>query len=264
VVAVTGECDVDHVIPYGPATIIVAGKLRIIKDTEPEGDPMSENQTSRETNFTSTQAYVLAAICLLVGIALGYFFRGSASPAAANASGGAAMQTAAAPMSQAAQQRVTPEQLKHMADTQAQPLLARLQSSPNDPALLAQIGNVYYDTQSYQEAIKYYDQSLKADPRNADVRTDLGTAYYYLGDADRALQEFRTVLKNDPKHGQTMFNMGMVQWQGKGDVKGAVEIWEHLLQTVPNFPDRAKVEQLVEKAKAHTTTPPALRPTNPQ
>jgi tetratricopeptide (TPR) repeat protein len=224
---------------------------------------MPDNQTSQENSFTSMQAYMLAAICLLVGVALGYLFRGSASPAAANALGSAAIQTAAAPRPQGAQQTVTPQQLKHMADTQAQPLLARLKSSPNDPALLAQIGNVYYDTQIYQEAIKYYDQSLKADPQNADVRTDLGTSYYYLGDADRALQEFRTVLKNDPKHGQTMFNMGMVQWQGKGDVKGAVEIWERLLQTVPDFPDRAKVQQLVEKAKAHTTTPPSAKTDKP-
>src|ERR1700690_3345191 len=35
--------------------------------------------------WTGTQAYVLAAFCLLLGVALGYLFRGSASPAAAQA-----------------------------------------------------------------------------------------------------------------------------------------------------------------------------------
>jgi cytochrome c-type biogenesis protein CcmH/NrfG len=161
------------------------------------------------------------------------------------------------------QGRVTPEQLKHMADKQAEPLLARLQSSPNDPALLAQVGNVYYDTRIYSEAIKFYDQSLKADPKNPDVRTDLGTSYYYLGDADRALQEFHTVLKYDPKHAQTMFNMGMVQWQGKGDAKAAVASWEQLLKAVPDYPDRAKVQQLIEKAKAHSDMAPGTKTDKP-
>ena len=34
---------------------------------------------------TGTQAYLLAAFCLVLGVALGYLFRGSASPAAQSA-----------------------------------------------------------------------------------------------------------------------------------------------------------------------------------
>ena len=37
---------------------------------------------SSPTNWTSLQAYLLAAFCLLLGVALGYLFHGSASPAA--------------------------------------------------------------------------------------------------------------------------------------------------------------------------------------
>jgi len=210
-----------------------------------------------QNHWTGLQAYMLAVVCLLVGIAMGYFFRGSAS----NAAPGSAGANSGAPQAPQGmgQGRVTPEQLKHMADKQAEPLLSQLKANPNDPALLAQVGNVYYDTQSYSEAIKYYDQSLEADPKNPDVRTDLGTSYYYLGDPDRALREFQTVLQYDPKHGQTIFNMGMVQWQGKGDAKAAVASWQQLLKAVPDYPDRAKVEQLIEKAKAHTNMAPGTK-----
>ncbi len=214
-----------------------------------------------QSNWTSVQAYSLAVICLLVGIAMGYLFRGSAAaPAAASADVASSGSGAAAA---ATQQRVTPEQLRRMAEKQAEPLMAQLQSNPNDPALLAQVGNIYYDTQTYNEAIKFYDRSLKADPANADVRTDLGTSYYYLGDADRALQEFHTALKYDPKHAQTIFNMGMVQWQGKGDVKAAVASWEQLLKVVPDYPERKKVEQLIEKAKAHANMAPGTKTDKP-
>ena len=65
--------------------------------------------------------------------------------------------------------------------------MAELSRQPNDAELLAKIGNIYYDTQQFQEAINYYDRALKVDPKNANVRTDRGTAFYYLGDADRGL-----------------------------------------------------------------------------
>lgn len=212
--------------------------------------------------WSSLQAYSLAVVCLIVGLAMGYLFRGSASVTADAGSTAASSPPQGMP-SGMGQQQVTPEQLKHMADKQAEPLLARLRTTPDDPALLAQIGNIYYDTQSYRDAIQYYDQSLKIDPRNADVRTDLGTSYFYLGDADRAIQEFQIALQKDSKHAQTMFNLGMVQWQGKGDVKAAVASWERLLNTVPDYPERAKVEQLVKKAKSHMNMAPGTKTDKP-
>lgn len=212
-------------------------------------------------NWTSIQAYVLATICLVVGIAVGYLLRGSAGgdtrpqPSAAPAAASAGMP--------ATNSQPTPEQLKHMADTQAQPILAQLTGSPNDPKLLAQAGNVYYDAQQYRNAVDYYGRSLQADPKDANVRTDMGTAYFYLGDPDRALQEFQTALKSDPKHGQTMFNMGMVLWQGKGDISGAVAAWEKLLKTVPDYPERARVEEMLAKAKQHANIKPGSKTSKP-
>lgn len=40
------------------------------------------NRATSTEQWTSVQAYVLAVICLLVGIAGGWFIRGSKSPAA--------------------------------------------------------------------------------------------------------------------------------------------------------------------------------------
>ena len=45
-----------------------------------------------------------------------------------------------------------------MADKQAAPLLEQLKSKPNDPALIAQIGNMYYDAQVFPMAIDYYQK----------------------------------------------------------------------------------------------------------
>jgi len=224
---------------------------------------MAQSNTA-SSNWTSTQAYVLAIICLVIGVAVGYFVRGSASPASPEvASAQAPASAAPAGMGGMDPNKVTPDQLRHMVEKQVEPTLQQLKSNPTDPSLLAQVGNVYYDTQLYQDAIGYYEKSLNSDPKNVGVRTDLGTAYFYLGDADRAISEFKKALAQDPKHGQTLYNLGMVQWQGKGDVNAAVSAWETLLKTVPDYPDRSKVEQLVSKAKAHANMKPGEKTSKP-
>jgi hypothetical protein len=48
----------------------------------------------------------------------------------------------------------SPEQMKRMADTQAEPLLAKLKADPGNPQLLANVGNVYYDAQQFPIAIE--------------------------------------------------------------------------------------------------------------
>ena len=55
-------------------------------DTKPEFKEQYMTQSAQDSNnsqglgFTSVQAYTLAVITLVIGIAVGYFARGSASP----------------------------------------------------------------------------------------------------------------------------------------------------------------------------------------
>jgi len=214
---------------------------------------MGDTKTSGK--WTSTQAYVLSVICLLVGVAVGYLARGSASvdPAAvqAQAPPGATVPQTGMPPGTA--QQPTPEQLRQMADTQAQPLLAQLKSNPNNVSLLAQIGNIYYDAQQYPDAVKYYEDSLKLDPKATDVRTDMATAYHLMGQSDRAVQEYEQVLKIDGKHANALFNEGMVKWQDKMDLNGAIAAWKRLLETNPNYPQKDRVQKLIDEAQQHLT-----------
>jgi tetratricopeptide (TPR) repeat protein len=223
------------------------------------------NQQARNTgtNWTGTQAYVLAIICLVVGVAIGYLLRGSAAPATPVAT--QASNTAPAGMggTDSAQQPPSAEQMKHMADKQAEPLLAQLKDKPNDPQLLYNVGNVYYDTQNYPEAIAYYEKSLAQNPKSADVRTDMATAYFYSGDVDKALTEFDVVLKENPNHANALFNQGMVRWKGKMDVAGAVASWKKLLQANPNYERRAEVETFIAQAEKHANLKPGQKTNKP-
>ena len=198
--------------------------------------------------WTSTQAYVLAVFCLVLGVALGYLFRGSAAPASASV-------TNPADSTEQGQNQSSPHgnpaQQKAMLDRAAAPLIEALQKNPTDFEADVKLGNLYYDGQQYGEAIRYYESALKLQPENADVRTDLGTSYWYTGNADKAIAEFQKALKVRPDHPGTLFNMGVVKWQGKLDPAGAVAAWKELLRKNPDYPQKQQVEDLITKAEQH-------------
>lgn len=206
------------------------------------------SQTRNTMNWSSSQAYTLAVVCLLLGTAGGWLIRGSQSPAATVETASAA---APSGMGTGMGAQPGPEQLKKMADTQAAPLIEKLKSDPNNAGLLASVGNVYYDTQQYPTAIDYYQRSLNAQPANAGVRTDMATAYWYLGNADDAIREFNKALTYEPNKPNTLFNLGVVQWQGKMDINSAVSTWKKLLETNPNYDNKEKVLQLIAQAQKH-------------
>ena len=181
--------------------------------TKPSLSTISSTRITRE--WTGTQAYVLATFCLLLGVALGYLFRGSASPATAPAS---ASTTATASSSSGRgihQPEADPNAQAALAQAAA-PLLDEVRKDPNDYDSLVKLGDLYYDGKQFPSAIQYYQRALAIHPENPDVRTDMGTAYWYTGNADRALAELQMSLKYRPGHPQTLFNLGWVRWQGKG------------------------------------------------
>ena len=122
---------------------------------------------------------------------------------------------------------------------------------------------MYYDARQYKEAIDYYERALEGDPNNTNIRTDLGTAYWYIGDADHALAEFDRVLRREPTKANALFNRGIVKWQGKMDVKGAVADWEALLKADPNYRERPQVEQMLAQAKKHLNIKPGEKTSQP-
>ena len=202
----------------------------------------SPSTTNTGSTWTNAQAYVLAAFCLLLGVALGYLFRGSASPQA---------QAAAAPQAVAPQTQQPDSNARAALAQAAAPLLEAVNQNPKDYDSLVKLGNLYYDAQQFSDAIQYYGRALEIHPENADVRTDMGTAYWYSGNADKAIVALEAALKYSPGHPQTLFNLGWVRWQGKADPKGAVEAWEKLLKANPDYPQRQQVEQYISKAKEH-------------
>ena len=216
----------------------------------------SKQSGTTTTNWTATQTYAMAAVCLLIGVLVGYLVRGSAKPAAQASPASAEMQQAtAAPPSAAGQQKMpTMDDMKRMADKQAEPLVAKLKTDPKNVELLNKIALTYKATHQFKDAISYFQKALDVDPKNVAIRTDMASCMYYTGDVDGALAELDKSLTYDPKHPGTLMNIGIIKWQGKNDVPGAVASWEKLLKLNPNFPQKAVIEHMIAQAQQQKNT----------
>src|SRR5579863_2923249 len=200
-----------------------------------------------------SQVYAMAAVCLVVGLAIGYLFRGSQSQAVAQPAANA--QSSPAPGGMGGQMPSL-DQMKHMADKKAAPLLEKLKSDPTNVDLLKQVGNIYQATHQFKEAANYYDEALKTDPKNIPIRTQLASTLYYNGDVDGAIGQLQQSLQYDPKDANSLFNLGMIKWQGKQDSKGALAAWQQLLKSNPQLsPDRkATVQKMMAEVQTKSTS----------
>jgi cytochrome c-type biogenesis protein CcmH/NrfG len=210
--------------------------------------------TGKSAIWKPAQAYGLAVICLVIGLAIGYFLRGSAAPKPAVAAAAAAQPMPSAPANGAPQQMPTMDEMKHMADKQVEPLLAKLKTDPRNAAVLNQIGTAYRLTHQFKTAIDYYNQSLQIEPTNVGARTDMASCMYYLGDVDGALAQLNKSLSYDPKHAGTLINIGIIKWKGKNDAKGAIASWQTLLKLNPDFEGKKAVQNLIDEARQRPGT----------
>jgi cytochrome c-type biogenesis protein CcmH/NrfG len=208
---------------------------------------MERNELTAKS-WSRTQICGLAVICLLAGISGWYFARASFKTSTVTP------QVQKLAVAHASDVKITPDPLKQEADKEAEPLLALLRKSPDDPFLLAEIGKIYYQMRRFSVAAKYYEDSVRVKP-DAVVFVKLGGAYHFAGDDDRAIGAWNHALRLDPNNPDALFNMGFVKWHSQGNPKAAIAAWQKLLKTNPNHPKRNEVEALLAQAKQHLKNP---------
>ena len=217
----------------------------------------SSTQPTARSAWQTKQVYAMAVVSLVIGLAIGYLFRGSQSPAppAQPVADSQGIQPSAAAGGMGGHMPSLDE-MKQMADKKAAPLLEKLKSDPNNKDVLVQVGNIYEATHRFKDAAGYYDRALQVDPKNVALRTQKASCLYYSGDVDGAISQLQQALHYDPKDANSLFNLGMIKWQGKQDSKGAVAAWQQLLKTNPQLsPDRkATVQKLMADAQMQGKT----------
>lgn len=199
----------------------------------------------------AAQLCVIAAICLAVGLAIGYLTGGSPSAPSSRT----IVATDKAPRAaqgtinggHAANHVPSMDEMKQLAERQMALVLEKLKTDPNSTTLLEQAGTIFYRSHQFGDAAVYYGRAVKTDPRNVALRTSLASSLYRNGDVDGAIAELNRALRYDPKDANSLFNLGTIRLQGKGDGKGALAAWQQLLKSNPQLsPDRkAAVQKLM-------------------
>lgn len=200
-----------------------------------------QSETDSQNRWSNTQAYGLATICLVAGTVCGYLIHGPAKPlpVVPTAPSGATAATSQMPVP-------TMDQMKHMAQKQAEPLMEKLKQHPDDPALLAEVGRTYLLAHQFEPAIEYYEKSAKIKP-DPKVLTSLGGVYHFAGNDDKAIDSWNRALKVQPGYADALVNIGLVEM--KSDPQAAIKTWKEMLAKNPNHPQRAKVEQMISSAQ---------------
>ncbi|MBI5441742.1 MAG: tetratricopeptide repeat protein [Deltaproteobacteria bacterium] len=108
----------------------------------------------------------------------------------------------------------------------------------NRPAWM-RLGNLYFDSSQYMDAIQAYTKALELEPKDPDVITDRAVMYRSIGDFQRAASEFRRASELDPKHLNSLMNLGVVLRYDLNDAEGAIKAWQSYLDRNPP-PDMAQ------------------------
>jgi tetratricopeptide (TPR) repeat protein len=82
-------------------------------------------------------------------------------------------------------------------------LKAAIEKNPGDRRALVELGNLYYDSGKYDQAVGFYERALAIDRHDPNLLTDTGNSYFLLGNTGRAQPYFEEAQKGFPQHWQS-------------------------------------------------------------
>lgn len=129
---------------------------------------------------------------------------------------------------------------------------------PKNAAPRAQLGDLYFGSERFDDSIKWYEEALALTPDDVRVSSQLAMAYYYTNQTDRAVQQLERTVKTNPKHAETWLNLGFVRAFGKQDLAGAEQAWQQALKIAPDAPEGQAAKRAIDSLKsAHAGGAPA-------
>jgi len=188
-------------------------------------------------------AFAIAGVAF--GLIAGWIIGAEQAPSRAPAAGPAQAAAATAPAADPAGTRAAV-----LDEAQVNALKSVADRDPSNAKPRAQLANLYFDAERYDDAIKWYSEAVKLSPDDVNVSTDLGVCYYYTNQPDKALEQFARSLKLDPKHTKTLLNIGIVKAFGKQDLDGATEAWQQVIQIAPDSPEGQAAKRALDSLRS--------------
>jgi Flp pilus assembly protein TadD len=184
--------------------------------------PMETSQKSR-----ASHSIVMLLVGALVGFTVGYFAGGGGRP------GGAASAAAAG-----------------KGGERAAELRQALDRDPENPRLLTELGNLYYDREEWDQAIAMYEKARRKAPKDPNLLSDLGAAHRNRGEFELAVAYFQKAREADPNHWQSLLNWTLVEAFDRNDRKAAQPLFEELEKRYPEIPGLDRIQAQISSLPA--------------
>lgn len=107
--------------------------------------------------------------------------------------------------------------------------------NPNDIDIYLNLGNVFFEKGSYDNALIVYKKALESSPYNARIHCNLGYLYWGKGNIDEAIKEYEKAIKYDSTYDIAYNNLGVIYLDDLGRVKKAIELFESARKYNPNY-----------------------------
>ncbi len=107
--------------------------------------------------------------------------------------------------------------------------------NPNDIDIYLNLGNVFFEKGSYDNALIVYKKALESSPYNARLHCNLGYLYWGKGNIEEAIKEYEKAIKYDNTYDIAYNNLGVIYLDDLGRVKKAIELFESARKYNPNY-----------------------------
>jgi cytochrome c-type biogenesis protein CcmH/NrfG len=142
--------------------------------------------------------------------------------------------------------------LSDQAQRQILDLEMAVKKNPEDVKAWVQLGNLFFDANQLEDAIRAYEKSLELAPGDPRVLTDLGVMYRRNQMPEKAIQAFDRAIAADSGFETARFNKGIVLMHDLNDLPAAVLAWKALVKINPDAvsPGGESLQSLIERLEA--------------
>lgn len=127
---------------------------------------------------------------------------------------------------------------------------AEVARDPQNPKVLAALGNAYYDREDWDHAIEAYEKALRKGSKDAGVLSDVGAAYRNRGQFGRAVSYFEKARAADPDHWQSLLNIVLVQAFDAKKPEEAQKAFDELKRRYPDIPNIGRLQEQISRLRA--------------
>jgi len=125
-----------------------------------------------------------------------------------------------------------------------------VERDPENPKLLAALGNAWYDAEDWKRAIDAYEKARRKAPEDPNLLSDLGAAYRNRGEFRRAVALFERAQKSDRQHWQSLLNLVLIHAYDLHDSPAAQKWLDELKRRYPEIPDLDRIQERISALRA--------------